>query len=264
MEIVGYILAVLIGVSSGLIGAGGSILAIPILVYFMGVEAAVTAPAYSLFVVGFSSLIGTVIKSRKQQVNFKTALFFGIPTIISIFLTRKYLVPLIPESLFFIGNFEVTNRVLILGVFSIVMIGSALIMIKGRTEMEELNVQKKNRVLNFIGGLGIGSLTGIVGAGGGFIIIPALTRLSNLKMKIAVGTSLAIIAMNSFFGFLGSINTIEIDWKVLLPFTGLAVLGIFIGQLLSSKINGNQLKKGFGWFVLIMGTYIFIKELFFN
>jgi hypothetical protein len=264
LEILGYILAVLIGVSSGLIGAGGSILAIPILVYLMGVEAAVTAPAYSLFVVGFSSLIGTIIKSRKQQVNFKTALFFGIPTIISIFLTRKYLVPLIPESLFFVGDYELTNRVFILGIFSVIMIGSALIMIKGRTEMNDLNVHKKNRVLNFIGGLGIGVLTGLVGAGGGFIIIPALTKLNNLKMKIAVGTSLAIISMNSFFGFLGSLNTITIDWEVLLPFTGLAVLGIFIGQKISSKVNGIQLKKGFGWFVLVMGTYIFIKELFFN
>ena len=264
MEILGYILAVLIGVSSGLIGAGGSILAIPILVYLMGVEAAVTAPAYSLFVVGFSSLIGTIIKSRKQQVNFKTALFFGIPTIISIFLTRKYLVPLIPDSLFFVGDYELTNRVFILGIFSVIMIGSALIMIKGRTEMNDLNVHKKNRVLNFIGGLGIGVLTGLVGAGGGFIIIPALTKLNNLKMKIAVGTSLAIISMNSFFGFLGSLNTITIDWEVLLPFTGLAVLGIFIGQKISSKVNGIQLKKGFGWFVLVMGTYIFIKELFFN
>jgi hypothetical protein len=137
-------------------------------------------------------------------------------------------------------------------------------MIKGETKIKELKVKKKNRVLNFAGGLCIGCLTGLVGAGGGFVIIPALTKLNNLKMKIAVGTSLAIISMNSFFGFLGSINTISIDWKVLLPFTGLAVGGIFIGQKLSSKANESQLKKGFGWFVLVMGTYIFIKELFFN
>lgn len=264
MELIGYILAIFVGISSGLIGAGGSILAIPILVYLMGVEAAVTAPAYSLFVVGSASLIGTIIKSRKQQVNFKTALLFGIPTIISIFLTRKFLVPLIPKSLFFIGDFELTNRILILVLFSIIMIGSALIMIKGKTEFSEVIVKKNNRVLNFVSGLCIGCLTGVVGAGGGFIIIPALTKLNNLKMKIAVGTSLAIISMNSFFGFLGSINTIVIDWKLLLPFTLLAVGGIFIGQKLSSKVNGEQLKKGFGWFVLIMGTYIFIKELFFN
>lgn len=264
MEIIGYILAVSIGISSGLIGAGGSILAIPILVYLLGVEAAVTAPAYSLFVVGAASLIGTIIKSKKQEVNFKTAFFFGIPTIISIFLTRKYLVPLIPENIFSLGSFDLTNRIMIMGIFSIIMICSAILMIRERTKINDLKINKKNRVLNFFGGLGIGCLTGLVGAGGGFIIIPALTKLGNLKMKVAVGTSLAIISMNSFFGFMGSIGAITIDWKMLLPFTGLAILGIFIGQKLSSKINGNQLKKGFGWFVLIMGAYIFIKELFFN
>lgn len=264
MELLGYILAILIGVSSGLIGAGGSILAIPILVYLMGIEAAVTAPAYSLFVVGFSSLIGAIIKSRKQQVNFKTALFFGIPTIISIFLTRKFLVPLIPESLFFVGDFEFTNRVLIMVIFSVIMIISATTMIKGRPNIINLELKKKNHFLNFVGGLGIGALTGLVGAGGGFIIIPALTKLNHLKMKVAIGTSLLIIAMNSFFGFLGSINTTTIEWKLLLPFTGLAVGGIFIGNKISSKVNGEQLKKGFGWFVLVMGAYILIKELFFN
>lgn len=264
MEILGYILAILIGVSSGLIGAGGSILAIPILVYLMGIEAAVTAPAYSLFVVGFSSLIGAIIKSKKQEVNYKTALIFGLPTIISIYITRKYLVPLIPESLFFVGDFEFTNRVLIMGIFSVIMIGSAATMIKGRPDIVDLELKKKNHLLNFIGGLGIGGLTGLVGAGGGFIIIPALTKLGNLKMKVAIGTSLAIIAMNSFFGFLGSIHSTNINWEVLLPFTGLAVVGIFIGNKISSKVNGKHLKKGFGWFVLVMGAYILIKELFFN
>lgn len=264
MEILGYILAMLIGITSGLIGAGGSILAIPILVYLMGVEAATTAPAYSLFVVGFSSLIGAIIKAKKEQVNFKTALFFGIPTIISIFLTRKFIVPIIPESLFVINGFELTNRIFVLSIFSLLMISSSFIMIKGRAEVEGLNMKKKHHVLNFMGGLFVGGLSGLVGAGGGFIIIPALTKLGNLKMKIAVGTSLAIITMNSFFGFLGSISTTKIDWSMLLPFTGLSIIGIFIGQKISSKVNGNQLKKLFGWFVLFMGVYIFIKELFFN
>jgi len=264
MEIIGYILAVLIGLSIGLIGAGGSILAIPILVYLLGVEAAVTAPAYSLFIVGFSSLIGVIIKSKNQEVNFKTALFFGIPTVIAIFITRKYLIPIIPDTILSIGSFQLTNRVLIMGLFSIVMLSAATIMIKGRSKGPDLNLNKKNHVLNFVGGLCIGCLTGLVGAGGGFIIIPALIRLGNLTMKIAVGTSLAIIFINSFFGFIGSINTIIIDWSILLPFTILAVIGIFIGHYLSSKINGTQLKKGFGWFVLIMGGYIFIKEIFLN
>lgn len=264
MEIAGYILATLIGISTGLIGAGGSILAIPILVYLLGVEAAVTAPAYSLFIVGSSSLVGTLIKSKHQEVNFKTALLFGIPTIIAIFITRKYLIPLIPETLFSVGSFEFTNRILVMGLFSIVMIGAAIIMIKGRSEVKDLSIKKKNHVINFIGGLCIGGLTGLVGAGGGFIIIPALIRLGNLTMKVAVGTSLAIITMNSFVGFVGSIQTITIDWSILIPFTLLAIVGIFIGDKLSTKVKGSQLKKGFGWFVLVMGGYIFIKELFLN
>lgn len=264
MEILGYILAVFIGLSIGLIGAGGSILAIPILVYFLGVEAAVTAPAYSLFIVGASSFVGVLMKSKKGEVNFKTAAFFGVPTVLAIFITRKYLVPLIPETIFSIGTFELTNRVLVMGVFAIIMIAAATIMIKGRLEVKELHLHKRNHIVNFIGGLCIGSLTGLVGAGGGFIIIPALLKLGNLTMKAAIGTSLAIIFINSLFGFLGSTGTILIDWKILLPFTILAIAGILIGHFLSTKIQGSHLKKGFGWFVLIMGIYIFIKELIFN
>lgn len=264
MEIFGYILAVFIGLSTGLIGAGGSILAIPILVYCFGIEAAVTAPAYSLFIVGCASLVGVLVKAKKQEVNFKTALFFGIPTIIAIFLTRKYLVPAIPESLFAIGSFELTNRLLIMSVFAITMITASIFMIRGGVKIKTINMKKKNHVLNFMGGLCIGCLSGFVGAGGGFIIIPALIKLGNLTMKVAIGTSLAIIAMNSFFGFVGSISTTVMDWSLLSSFTLLAIAGIFIGNLLSSKVNGAQLKKGFGWFVLAMGGYILVKELFLN
>lgn len=264
MEIIGYILAILIGLSTGLIGAGGSILAIPILVYFLGIEASVTAPAYSLFVVGFASLVGIILKSRKQEVNYKLAFFFGVPTVISIYLTRKYLIPFIPENLFSYADFEMTKRILIMGLFSIIMMLVAYTMIKGREEAMDIELNKKNHVLNFFGGIGIGSLSGLVGAGGGFIIIPALIRLGNLKMRAAIGTSLAIIFINSVFGFAGSMGTIEIDWSVLWPFTILAVGGIFIGNWLSTKIDGKQLKKSFGWFVLIMGVLIFIKELIFN
>ena len=151
-----------------------------------------------------------------------------------------------------------------MGLFAILMIGAAYIMIKGQKKINNVPLNKKNHVLNFLGGLGIGALTGLVGAGGGFIIIPALLKLGNLTMKTAIGTSLAIIAMNSFFGFLGSINSIFIDWKILLPFTTLAAIGIFIGTFFAKKIDGNQLKKGFGYFVLVMGIFILIKETILN
>lgn len=262
MEILAYILAILIGLSLGLIGGGGSILTVPILVYILGVEAAETAPAYSLFVVGVSSFIGVILKVKQKEVNFKTAFFFGIPTVIAIFLTRKFLVPEIPDNLLTIANFELSKRVFIMGLFSIIMIIAAVIMIKGRKGMEiaEKELNRKNHITNFIGGLGIGGVTGLVGAGGGFMIIPALIKIGNLNMKTAIGTSLTIIAMNSFFGFLGSMGSIEINWQLLIPFTALAGIGIFIGSSLSKKIDGSKLKTGFGYFILVMGLFILIKE----
>ena len=266
MEILGYIAAILIGLSLGLIGGGGSILTIPILVYLLGVEAAETAPAYSLFVVGIASLIGAIIKYKQGFVELKTAVFFGIPTIIAIFLTRKFLVPAIPNNIITMAHFEISKRIFIMGIFSIIMIVAAVIMIKGRktTKPVENMLKTKNHISNFLGGFGIGGITGLVGAGGGFMIIPALIKIGNLNMKTAVGTSLAIIAMNSFFGFLGSIGTIAINWELLLPFTALAGSGIFIGTLLSKKIDGSKLKVGFGYFVLVMGLFILTKEIFLN
>jgi len=262
VEILGYIFAILIGLSLGLIGGGGSILTVPILVYILGIEAAETAPAYSLFVVGFSSFIGVILKAKNKEVDFKTAFIFGIPTIIAIFITRKFLVPAIPDNIFTVGNFELSKRIFIMGIFSIIMIIAAIIMIKGRAATVEVEdeLSKKNHITNFFGGFGIGGVTGLVGAGGGFMIIPALIKIGNLNMKTAVGTSLAIITMNSFFGFLGSVGNVTMDWELLIPFTALAGSGIFIGSILSKKIDGSKLKKGFGYFVLVMGVFILIKE----
>ena len=174
MEIIGYILAVLSGVSLGLIGGGGSILTIPILVYILGIEAAETAPAYSLFIVGIASLLGVFVKARDNEVDFKAAAYFGIPTVIAIFITRQYIVPAIPETIFDFENFKLNKRFFIMGFFAIIMIAAAFIMIKGEKKINQLPLKKKIPVLNFFGGLGIGSLTGLIGAGGGFIIIPAL------------------------------------------------------------------------------------------
>ena len=261
LEYYGYIAALIVGLTMGLIGAGGSILTVPIFVYLFGIDATATAPAYSLFVVGFSSLIGVIIKSRQKEVNFKMALFFGIPTVIAIFFTRKYIVPEIPNQLFNIGTFEITKRHLIMELFAVVMIIVALLMIKGLHIVNDIKLNKKNHVLNFIAGLGIGSLSGLVGAGGGFIIIPAIIKIGKITMKVAIGTSLAIVTMNSFFGFIGSIGKIIVDWNFLLPYTFIAVIGICIGIMLAKKINSAKLKKGFAYFVLIMGILILIKEI---
>lgn len=261
LEYLGYLTALLVGLILGLIGAGGSILTVPIFVYLFDIDAADTAPAYSLFVVCFSSLIGTLIKAKQKEVNFKMALFFGIPTVIAIFFTRKYLVPAIPDYLFRVGNFEITKHFLIMSVYAVLMIVVALIMIIGSPIVNTIPLNKKNHIFNFTTGLGIGGLTGLVGAGGGFIIIPAIIKIGNLPMKVAIGTSLAIVTLNSFFGFVGSLGKIVMDWKFLLSYTFIAGIGIWIGIFSAKKIDGAKLKKGFAYFVLSMGVFILLKEI---
>ncbi len=264
MEIIGYIASLVSGISLGLIGGGGSILTVPVLVYLFGVEP-VLATAYSLFIVGLSSLVGAVPKYKQGMVNLKTALIFGIPSIAAVFTTRKFIVPLIPKEVFTIGDFVVTKSILMMVLFAILMVFASVSMIRDKKKNEETGngEQKFNYPLILLEGAVVGLLTGLVGAGGGFLIIPALVLLSKLPMKQAVGTSLLIIAAKSLIGFTGDLSNYTMDWKLLLTVTALAIAGIFIGDLLSKKIDGNKLKKGFGWFVLIMGIYIIVKELFF-
>ncbi len=266
MEILGYILAVLVGISLGLIGSGGSILTVPILVYIMGVNP-ILATAYSLFIVGSTALIGGVQSALQKKADFKTVLIFGIPSIAAVYLTRMWLVPLIPSELFSIGDMVITKSIGIMVLFAIVMILASISMIRPCKDCADEDDQKPMRYnypMILLEGSLVGLLTGLVGAGGGFLIIPALVLLARMPMKLAVGTSLFIIAAKSLIGFIGDIQGGQlIDWTLLGTFTGLAVIGIFIGIYLSKKISGDKLKKSFGWFVLVMGIYIFVKELFF-
>ncbi len=262
IALVGYAAAIIIGVSLGLIGGGGSILTVPVLVYILGIDP-VLATAYSLFVVGSTSLVGSFTYMRKQLVNYKTALVFAVPSFIAVFLTRKFVVPSLPDPLFAMGEMQVTKSIGIMVFFAIIMLAASYSMIKGsgKKDSEEENEVKFNIPLIAVEGLVVGLITGLVGAGGGFLIIPALVLLAKLPMKMAVGTSLLIIAAKSLIGFLGDVSNQVIDWNMLLIFTGLSIVGIFIGSSLSKKINEKALKKGFGWFVLIMGVYIIFKEL---
>lgn len=262
MEIVGYLASILIGVALGLIGGGGSILTVPVLVYLFTVDA-VAATAYSLFIVGITSAVGCVNYFRKGLVNIKTAIIFGIPSIVAVFLTRAYIVPAIPKVVFQIGEFVVTKSILMMVLFAILMIAASYSMIKKdkkKNQTGDIQPQQFNYPLILVEGLVVGLLTGLVGAGGGFLIIPALVVLSKLPMKEAVGTSLVIIAAKSLIGFLGEGGSTVIDWTLLLSVSGFAIAGIFIGTLLSGKIDGAKLKPAFGYFVLIMGLYIIIKE----
>ena len=266
MEILGYVLAVIVGISLGLIGSGGSILTVPILVYVMVVNP-VLATAYSLFIVGSTALVGGVQSAIQKKVDFKTVLIFGIPSIAAVYVTRMWLVPVIPNELFTIGSLVITKSIALMLLFAVVMILASVSMIRPgkHKETDENAPRVYNYPMILLEGAVVGLLTGLVGAGGGFLIIPALVLLARMPMKLAVGTSLFIIAAKSLIGFIGDLQGSEIiDWKLLGVFTAFSVAGIFIGILLSKKIPGQKLKKGFGWFVLIMGIYIIIKELFFK
>lgn len=266
MYILGLILAVIVGVSLGLIGSGGSILTVPILVYIMGVNP-VLATAYSLFIVGATALVGGVQSAFQKQVDFRTVLVFGIPSIAAVYATRLWLVPVIPDILFTANAFTFTKSMALMVLFAVVMIMASVTMIrpsKNPGSGTEGGKATYNYPLILLEGSLVGVLTGLVGAGGGFLIIPALVLLAKIPMKTAVGTSLFIIAAKSLIGFTGDLQgDAVIDWKLLLSFTSLAVVGIFIGIQLSKRIAAGHLKTAFGWFVLVMGMYIMVKELFF-
>ncbi|RZA01055.1 MAG: sulfite exporter TauE/SafE family protein [Sphingobacteriaceae bacterium] len=262
MEILAYIASAVIGISLGLIGGGGSILTMPVLVYLFGLNP-VLATSYSLFIVGSTSLIGTVDNFIKGLVSVKTALLFGLTSITTVFVTRKFIIPVIPDNLFTIGGFTVTHNILTMVLFALLMIVAATAMIRNGKNAEPVALNKKNPHLIklLLLGVGIGLATGVLGAGGGFLLIPTLVLLVGMPMKEAVGTSLLIIALNSLIGFAGDLGHFKINWLFLLTITAIATAGIFIGTAINKKINGAKLKKGFGWFLLLMGTYIIIKEL---
>jgi uncharacterized protein len=258
LYLVGYVCALFVGIVLGLLGGGGSILSIPILVYLFGLEP-VIASAYSLFIVGITSFVGAIPKYREHLVNLKTAIVFGVPSILAIFGTRKWIVPALPEIILD-QPFYITKRLLLLGVFAILMVLASIAMIRKRQD----SVEEPTRYRTFlvmVEGLLIGALTGFVGAGGGFLIIPALVLLTGLPFKTAVGTSLFIIAANSLLGFAGDVLNYSIDWSFLLSITAVAVVGIFIGSALNRKVNSTLLRRFFGWFTLAMGIFILFREL---
>jgi len=266
MEIViGYIAALVIGITLGLIGGGGSIVTVPVLVYLLHVDP-VLATSYSLFIVGVASIVGAYPKNKHGNVDFRLAAVFGGPSIVTIFLTRKFLVPLIPSTLIHIGSLEITKPVFMLLLFAMLMLLAAFAMItnSNNDKYDFTKQARPYRFTDYVGhSIGVGLLAGLVGAGGGFLIIPVLVSKRNIPMKKAIGTSLVIIAANSLIGFTGDLKHTTINWTFLLFITALAVGGIIIGNKLSTYIDGQKLKKGFGWFILAMGISILCKELIF-
>ncbi|MDB9732507.1 sulfite exporter TauE/SafE family protein [Polaribacter sp.] len=262
IEIFGYISALIIGISLGLIGGGGSILAVPVLAYLFSVNEKV-ATAYSLFIIGASALVGGLKQHFKSLVDWRTAIVFGLPAIVGVSSIRHYVVPALPDILFNIGDFDFTRRMGMFGFFALLMIPAAFSMLKEREEKVTTGAVAYNYLFIIIEGLIVGAITGMIGAGGGFLIIPALVILANVEMKVAVATSLIIIAFKSLMGFfLGDVFTMEIDWQFLAVFTSISLVGIFIGSYLGNFIDGKKLKKGFGYFIFVMALFIFYMEFF--
>ena len=260
MELLGYIMALFIGISLGLFGGGGSILAVPVLAYLFSLDEKV-ATAYSLFIVGFAALVGGIKQNINNNVDWITAVVFGIPALIGVWIVRHYVIPELPDVLFDVGDFAISRRMGMFGVFIVLMVAAALSMLKENTRKGGSGDISFNYPLILIEGLIVGTVTGLVGAGGGFLIIPALVVLTNLDIKKAIGTSLVIIALKSILGFfLGDALIMSIDWNFLIVFTSITIIGIFLGVYIGNFIDGNKLKKGFGYFILAMSIFMFIIE----
>lgn len=261
MEILGYFISILIGIVLGLIGGGGSILTVPVLVYLFEINPE-NATSYSLFIVGVTAMVGVYRHSLMGNLKLKPAVVFAFPSVFSVLLTRKILLPLIPNQIGGLRDFVISKDVLIMVVFAILMIWASIMMIKNTKKRADVFQIIDYKKLAFFGFL-IGFLIGFLGAGGGFLIIPALLFFANLPMKQAVGTSLLIIFINSTIGFAGDVFAgIRLDYGLLFSVSGIAICGMFIGTALSKKIEGERLKPFFGWFVLLMGLCIVFKELF--
>lgn len=259
IQILGYIGALVVGLVLGLVGGGGSILTVPLLVYVLGYNP-IIATAYSLFVVGSSSLVGTIQKLRKGLADIKIGLAFSFPSFLAVYITRRYLVPNLPDVFLNFGNYSLSKDMAIMTFFAFVMLLASYSMIQNKKEENHITIVKQPYYKTFIQGLVIGSITGIIGAGGGFLYVPALVVWANLPMKKAVGTSLIIVTINSLIGFSGDLQTIDVDWFFLLSFSTFTIMGVLIGIYLSKYITGKKLKKGFGWLTLVMALYIIYKE----
>jgi uncharacterized protein len=269
LQLAAYIAFLLIGLILGLIGGGGSILGVPVLKYGVGSDVE-TATTYSLFIVGLTSLIGALSYLRKGEISAEAIVQFALASMITVFCVRKFILPAIPP-VFYVFNLPVSKQVFIMILFAILILSSSYSMIKKRRPNNIRQVKWDEFAKSPLGlpfiillGIGVGFITGFVGAGGGFIIVPVLIFFLRLKFKKAIGTSLCIIAINSLVGFTGNIGHQPINWGFLLSISAACVVGILLGSLLSDKVSSQKLKTSFGWFTLVVGVFVLVKELLFT
>lgn len=259
MEIIGLILTIFIGLLVGLFGGGGSILTVPVLVYLFAIPATLST-TYSLALVSITSLIAATPHVLQKKLSFKKILQLGIPSMLSLYTVRAYILPSIPATFTLLG-FEVEKNLFMMLFFSVLMLTSGLFMIKQKKNNPDCFDCPYNHFVLMIAGLIEGIITGIVGAGGGFIIVPVLMIFGKLSLKQAVANSLFIIGVKSFIGFLGSHDIVELDFYFLAKILVIALVGMYFGIRLNKKLDAKQLKPIFGYFVVVMGCIILIKEL---
>jgi uncharacterized membrane protein YfcA len=250
MMVLAASIAILIGVSLGLLGGGGSILTVPILVYVAGLEPR-DGIATSLLVVGVTGAVATLSHARAGRVQFRTGFLFGAASMVGAFAGGRF-AHLLPAKTLLLG-------------FTIMMFVTALAMMRRRARTPGTTAPQvlRGAVLARASavGVGVGLLTGVIGAGGGFVIVPALVLLCGLPMRTAVGTSLLVVAMNSFAGFAGALSHATIPWALALAITTASVFGSFGGTALSGRVRPQALRAGFAWFVLAMAVWMSFKQL---
>ncbi|WP_317900087.1 sulfite exporter TauE/SafE family protein [Aurantibacillus circumpalustris] len=269
ITILGFIAFLIIGVILGLIGGGGSILGVPVLVYILNYSAE-EATTYSLFIVGLTSLIGAISYLRKGEISGEALYEFALASLVSVFCVRKFVMPAIPDQIH-IFNGVISKDILIMVLFSLLILSSSVSMIRKRKPGSKSQVKWDEFARSPLGlpfvillGIAVGFITGFVGAGGGFIIVPVLIFFLRLNFKKAIGTSLFIIAINSLVGFTGNIGNQEINWVFLISISAMSIVGITLGSMFSGKVSPKKLKPAFGWFTLVVGIAVLVKELVFN
>ena len=269
MIVVGIIAFLIIGLILGLIGGGGSLLSVPVLVYILCIKADL-ATTYSLFIVGMTALVGAVSYIKKGEVSAEAILNFALSSLVTVFCMRKFIMPNLPAG-FTINEMHFSKQRLIMVVFALLILSASYSMIMSRKPNRIKDVKWNEFTKTPLGipfvillGVLIGIITGFVGAGGGFIIVPVLMIFVRLNFKKAIGTSLCIVALNSIVGFIGSLGHQTLDWTFLLSISAVCGVGILLGSLLSNKISSQKLKPAFGWFTLAVGLFVLIKETFFS
>ncbi|MBK8954076.1 MAG: sulfite exporter TauE/SafE family protein [Saprospiraceae bacterium] len=263
--ILAFISAILIGLSLGILGAGGAILTIPVFVYILQVNA-IDAITCSLFVVCLTSLTTAIQYYKNKQVHYKAILSFGLPSLASVWFFRSIVLPAIPDPFIDFDGFEMSKSSTLLVVFALLMYVVAYKMLKKNSRTASIEKNPKNQQLSFIlHGLFVGALTGLLGAGGGFLIVPALVLLLDLEFKIAVGSSLCIIFLNTTMGLLAKTEMLfQLDWQTLLSFTMITVLASLIGVKISDKFSSAKLKRAFGFILIFVATFMLYEELLLN